>query len=143
MSIIEPLPKGRRRAYLASTLLIALSVLTIVVNLSLTAFVMYGHAQRPVPARRPGVSDAYYRGQTAAPLIDFFIVAVPTLVLTPVVFLGGLMARRTRSYWLALAGSIFSIVPCTVTCFIGIPIGIWSLVLLLDPEVRALFRNAG
>lgn len=143
MSTINPLSKGQRRACLASTLLIASSVFTIVVSLILATLVSYVHSQRPVPVRRPDASAAYNLGQTAAPLIDLLIVAGPAMVVAPVVFLGGVMARRTRSYWLAVVGSVFSMLPCTVACIFGIPIGVWALVLLLDPEVRASFRNAG
>jgi hypothetical protein len=45
-----------------------------------------------------------------------------------------------RSYSLSMAGS-FAIMPgACFCCLAGIPVGIWSLTVLLKPEVRAAFR---
>jgi hypothetical protein len=45
-----------------------------------------------------------------------------------------------RSYWLSVAGS-FAVMPggC-MCCLAGLPIGVWSLTVLLNPEVSAAFR---
>jgi hypothetical protein len=43
---------------------------------------------------------------------------------------------------MAKAAAILSIVPLTSCCFLtGIPIGIWGLVILGKPEIKALFRG--
>jgi hypothetical protein len=49
--------------------------------------------------------------------------------------------KELRGYPLAMAASIVSMVPClSPCCCIGLPIGIWCLVVLLRPEVKAAFR---
>jgi len=47
---------------------------------------------------------------------------------------------RLRSYWLSVAGS-FAVMPAaSVCCLAGFPVGIWSLTVLLRPEVASAFR---
>lgn len=58
-----------------------------------------------------------------------------------IIILGAIQMLRLRSYWLALLGSIvpfFVIMPCC--CVVGTPFGIWSLVMLLRPEIRDAFQ---
>ena len=58
-----------------------------------------------------------------------------------VILLGAIQMSRLRSYGLAMTASILAIIPCVWSCFIvGIPLGIWALVVLRRPEVRAAFR---
>jgi hypothetical protein len=53
----------------------------------------------------------------------------------------GKMAR-CQSYNLALAASIVAMVPCcSPCCLIGLPVGIWALVVLSKPEVKAAFAQ--
>jgi hypothetical protein len=47
---------------------------------------------------------------------------------------------RLRSYWLSVAGSVAIMPGACMCCFAGFPVGIWSLSVLLRPEVSASFR---
>ena len=49
---------------------------------------------------------------------------------------------KKQEHWeLCLAASIVGMVPCvSPCCFLGLPMGIWSLVVLLKPEVKTAFR---
>ncbi len=47
---------------------------------------------------------------------------------------------RLRSYWLSMAGSIAIMPGAFMCCMAGFPIGIWSLMVLLKPEVSSAFR---
>lgn len=51
----------------------------------------------------------------------------------------GLNMMRLRSYWLSMAGSIAVMPAGFLCCFAGVPIGIWSVVTLLRPEVSSSF----
>jgi hypothetical protein len=55
-------------------------------------------------------------------------------------FLGGLQMKNLRNYGLAMAGSITALVPCPICCPVGVPFGIWSLVVMNDPVVKGAFR---
>jgi len=57
-----------------------------------------------------------------------------------VVFAGALSMMSLRWYPLAIAGSVLAIIPMvSPCCLLGLPFGIWSLVVLLQPDVRAAF----
>jgi len=57
------------------------------------------------------------------------------------VLFGGLKMKRLESYSLAMAASIIAMIPCvSPCCLIGLPIGIWSVVILAKPEVKAAFH---
>jgi hypothetical protein len=65
------------------------------------------------------------------------------LVVSPLIILGGVQTRNLRSYGLAVTASVLSMIPCltcTGCCGLGQGIGIWALVVLLKPEVKAMFR---
>ena len=57
------------------------------------------------------------------------------------VFVGALSLLRASSYGLAMTGSIIAVIPClSPCCILGIPFGIWALVVLNDESVKAGFR---
>jgi hypothetical protein len=49
--------------------------------------------------------------------------------------------RSLRRHSSAVIGSIVSMLPCSSCCFLGIPLGIWSLVVLTQPDVKEAFVN--
>jgi hypothetical protein len=63
-----------------------------------------------------------------------------SLGLGGVVFFGAMKMKNLENYTLAMAASIISVIPCFGCCCIGIPVGIWSLVILNKPEVKAAFQ---
>ena len=66
--------------------------------------------------------------------------SLPGLIINGLTFLGALKMRSLQSYGLAMTGAIAALVPCCGPCIcIGIPLGIWALVVLRKPEVRAAF----
>ena len=59
-----------------------------------------------------------------------------------VAFVGALRMKSLRTYPLAMTSAILSILPCTtyVCCMLMMPFGIWALIVLMKPEVKAEFR---
>ncbi len=58
-----------------------------------------------------------------------------------VILFGGIKMRNLQSYGLCMTANIIAMIPCVSCCFvIGIPIGIWGLVVLSKPEVKNLFN---
>jgi hypothetical protein len=56
--------------------------------------------------------------------------------------IGGVQMLRLHSYGLAVFGSILAAIPCvscSACCGIGAGVGIWALIVLMNPEVRAAF----
>jgi hypothetical protein len=62
------------------------------------------------------------------------------LVVGAVVLFGALKMLRLQNYGWAMAASILAVIPClSPCCCLGIPFGIWSLVVLSKPEVKSAF----
>ena len=55
--------------------------------------------------------------------------------------IGGWRMRQARSYGLSVIAAIIALLPCTFGWILGLPIGIWALVVLMDPEVKAGFES--
>jgi hypothetical protein len=53
---------------------------------------------------------------------------------------GGMEMNKLRSFGLAMTASIVAMIPCSVCCLLGLPFGIWAVVVINKPEVRAAFR---
>jgi hypothetical protein len=63
------------------------------------------------------------------------------ILISGVIFYGGLKMKRLENHGLAVAASILAIIPCTSPCcLLGIPVGIWALVVLSKPEVKSAFH---
>jgi hypothetical protein len=71
----------------------------------------------------------------ASILSNLFSMAINGLVI-----FGGLKMKNLESRGLAMAASIIALIPCFACYCLGIPVGIWSLVVLSKPEVKAAFR---
>lgn len=57
------------------------------------------------------------------------------------VFYGALQMKQLTNYTAARTAAMISVVPCLgPCCFLGIPFGIWALVVLSKPEMRDAFR---
>ena len=76
------------------------------------------------------------------------VLGVMALIDLLIVF-AGVKMRALQSRGLVLTGSILAMIPCftAVCCLIGLPIGIWAIIALGKPEVKAGFdavaRRAG
>ena len=59
-----------------------------------------------------------------------------------VIIVGGVRMKALKSYGLAMTATILAMIPCiSPCCLLGLPVGIWSLVVLLDENVKASFRS--
>ncbi|HZT81433.1 MAG TPA: hypothetical protein VFA26_14480 [Gemmataceae bacterium] len=82
---------------------------------------------------------SYERGQEAAVFLDCCLVTLPTLAVYPLVLVGGIQMLRLRTRWLAITAGILAMLPCSPAFLLGLPLGVWALVVLLDPGVAAGF----
>jgi hypothetical protein len=55
------------------------------------------------------------------------------------VILGARSMSSLHGYSTAIAGCIVSMLPCSCGCFMGLPIGIWCLVVLSHSDVKRAF----
>ena len=62
------------------------------------------------------------------------------ILIGAIVFMGASKMKSLRSYGFALAAAILAMIPCiSPCCLLGLPIGIWAIVILVKPEVKAAF----
>ncbi|MBW8038725.1 MAG: serine/threonine protein kinase [Planctomycetes bacterium] len=69
---------------------------------------------------------------------------LPILLMLPVAgitILGAWKMRKLELYGLAITASIVAMLPCTPGFIIGLPAGIWALMVLKQPDVKAAFRR--
>lgn len=63
------------------------------------------------------------------------------LLIAGIVIYAAIEMKNLRQWGLAVAASILAMIPCiSPCCVLGIPMGIWSLVVLLKDEVKTAFR---
>ncbi len=63
------------------------------------------------------------------------------LLVSGVIFFGAMKMKNLENYGLAMAASIIAMIPCfSPCCVLGLPIGIWALVVLSKPEVKSAFH---
>ena len=61
------------------------------------------------------------------------------LIIFLLIIFGAMRMKNLRSFGLAIGVSILAMLPCQCCCLLGLPFGIWALVVLNKPEVKAHF----
>ncbi len=63
------------------------------------------------------------------------------LLIAGVIIYASMEMKKLKQWGLAVAASILAMVPCiSPCCIIGLPMGIWALVVLMKDEVKAAFH---
>lgn len=63
------------------------------------------------------------------------------LALSVLILMGAMKMKSLRSYEFSMTAAIVAMLPCvTPCCIIGLPIGIWALVVLRSPAVKSQFH---
>ncbi len=100
--------------------------------------------------QQPGVSDEHAQQvRESMGLVSSMLSSMGSMSLVAgllgiasggVVLAGAVSMMSLRWYPLAVAGSVLAIIPgISPCCLLGLPIGIWSLIVLLQPDVRSAF----
>jgi predicted Zn finger-like uncharacterized protein len=94
--------------------------------------------QMPALKGNPGIEIGIKMstGPTGALLISSF------LFLTLITLAGSIAMMAGRTRWLAITGSLAAMInnPLYCCCVLGLPFGIWSLVVLLSEDVKKAFK---
>jgi len=67
------------------------------------------------------------------------VVALIVLAYSVFIWIAAGKMADLKSYNQALIASILAMLPCTLCCIVGLPIGIWSVVVLSNGEVKSAF----
>lgn len=79
-------------------------------------------------------------GAGAARMFGGVLGAVIALCWAGFVLAGAMKMKALTNRGVAMAACIVAMVPCNVCCILGLPFGIWGLVVLNREEVRSAFR---
>jgi hypothetical protein len=64
------------------------------------------------------------------------------VILAPIIIFGAIKMMKGQNRTLAMAAAVLSIVPITCCAFpLGMIFGIWALVVMMNPEVKAYFAG--
>ena len=122
-------------------------------GLSFTRSVIYtalGVSINPFDGANPAMlspqqADLYRKIAPYAEYIDgtILLVGLIGVVMGAIIFFGAGQMKKLESLGLARLAAVLAIIPCTSPCcaFIGVPVGIWALVVLSDPRVVAEFGS--
>lgn len=100
-----------------------------------------GQAQE-LPAEAPEFLKQAMRFQTDMPAaVQYGLIALSMVVFSLVV-LGGVRMLKLKTWGLALTAAILVMIPCFTSCccLLGLPLGIWVILLINKPEVRRQFE---
>jgi len=69
------------------------------------------------------------------------VLSAMNILIGLLVFFAALKMKKLESYTLAMTGSVLAMIPClSPCCLLGLPFGIWALVVLNKPEVKDAFH---
>ncbi len=68
------------------------------------------------------------------------ILILGSLVLGILLLVAGLKMKKLQSFGLAMTACVLAMLPVHCCCLLGLPFGIWGLVVLNKPEVKDAFR---
>ena len=94
--------------------------------------------------RRMGIPEdqvAQIERMQGANLVISLLMTVLGLAGAGLVILGGFKMLKLRSWVLCVIASFVAMIPCFTSCccVVGLPIGIWALVVLFNSEVKRAF----
>jgi hypothetical protein len=82
---------------------------------------------------------AYTNSDFMANMASGVISGVVGLIMGPLITFGAVKMKQCNSYGLAITASILAMIPFGNCCCLGLPFGIWALVILNKPEVKDAF----
>ena len=87
------------------------------------------------PAEATGQVIGYYLGTFTPPAVS--------LGMTILILIGAHQMRTRRSWGWAVGGTLVAMTPCLNLIFLlGLPLGVWILIVLFKPEVKAAFGRS-
>ena len=113
-----------------------LGILFLITDFGFRVYNLANDIRPPAFGNQPANREAQTIGMYGGLVFD-----VIAGVLQVVVVIGGWMMMNRKSYSLAMAAAIISVIPCfSSCCIVGIPFGIWAMVVLMDPQVKSSFH---
>jgi hypothetical protein len=70
------------------------------------------------------------------------VMSILNIAVSAFIIFASTKMKKLESYGLVMTATILGMIPCTVgcCCIVGLPIGIWVLIVLCKPEVKSAFH---
>lgn len=68
------------------------------------------------------------------------IKAILGMAISVAILMAGYRLKRLRSFGLVMTGTVLAMLPCSTCCCLGLPLGIWILVLTSRHEIKSQFE---
>lgn len=108
-----------------------LATLVVIVNLVVTLA-----SGQNVGFGPPPQNDAEKAGQ----VVGMVVGVVLALTVMTMIIIGSLKMMKLQSWGLSLTAAILASIPCNICCLVGMPFGIWGIVVLSSQDVKYWFR---
>ena len=123
-----------RRPAICLMVVSALWIATMLAVLAFDGYLLSSGATEQM--KRPSITMSKRRQVTIRMMAGAALLAVNV-----VIFAGAVRMAQLKNYRLAMTAAILAVIPCIGPCYLlGIPFGIWALVVLRDPVVWYAFR---
>ena len=129
------------RTFLPAVFLYIVAALSLVNHGAGLVMAAMGHNLNPFANLNANQNPDAVQARAVGAQVGGIIGGIVGLLLDTVVILGARALQRLEGYGMAMSGAIVAIIPCLSPCLIlGMPFGIWALVLLSSQDVKSAFR---
>lgn len=123
---------AKKRTMLPAIFLYIVASLSILNHLGGIVLSLMGESTNPfMPQGAGGVDQAQLAGAVIGGIVG--------VLCDILVIVGAYNMQQMKSYGLALTGAIIATVPCCICLILGMPFGIWSLVVINSADVKPHF----
>jgi len=118
-------------------------IVVAVLNAVSAVILLVGRLVRLISGPEPVITNEGQRLGYEVAGIYFPIVSLLSLAAAPIIIFGATQMLKVRGYTPAVLAAILALIPVSSVCCIpGIPIGIWALIVLLNPQVKTAFSGS-
>jgi phage FluMu protein Com len=140
----QPDPYAAQRVSGPATALTVTAILGVVMNVLGTMANVSMLALGPM-AGQPGANMRLRHEDTFPMMLGggvYVALGLFGVAMSIIILIGARKMKRLEGHTFAMAAAIIALVPCiSPCCLLGLPFGIWALVVLNDPSVKAAFRS--
>ncbi len=124
-----------------ATALLVTGIICLILSILNTVMSITGAGFQPPPGEIPPEMQQFFDVLSKMQGPVAIVTSILGIAISALIIFAAQKMRALQSYALVVTGAILAVVPCiSPCCCIGIPVGVWVLVVLFKPEVKAMFQ---
>ncbi len=124
-----------------ATGLLVTGIICLIVSILNTVMSLTGAGFQPPPGEIPPEMQPFIDMLQKMQGPVAIITSILGIGISALIIFAAQKMRALQSYAMVVTGAVLAIVPCiSPCCCIGIPVGIWVLVVVFKPEVKSMFQ---